>query len=98
MAKKDFTQKDAETTDIVATRTEESTAPGKAEKEKLTERFTARFTAEEWAYLTEYHWQKRISITEIIRGLVKEDMKKHPEILEGIDELNRRANPNNMFM
>lgn len=86
MAKKNFTQKDAESVDIVEQLTETATAPGK--KDTPTERFTARFSKEEWAYLTEYHWQKRISITDIIRGLVQADMKKHPEILEGIDELN----------
>lgn len=95
MAKKNFTQKDAESVDIVGTITEGQTTSAPAQKKPMgrpksdaTEKFTARFSKEEWAYLTEYHWQKRISITDIIRGLVQADMKKHPEILEGIDELN----------
>lgn len=47
-------------------------------------RFTARFNDEEWAYITECHWQKRKSITDIIRALVREDMRKHPEILNSL--------------
>lgn len=87
--KKDFTSKDAQSVDIVEAIREEATAEQK-KKDTPTERFTARFSKEEWAYLTEYHWQKRVSITDIIRGLVQEDMKKHPEIMESVDELNTR--------
>lgn len=47
-------------------------------------RFTARFDNEEWAYITECHWQNRKSITDIIRSLVREDMRKHPEILNSL--------------
>ena len=57
-------------------------------KDELTERFTARFTSQEWKYLQEKHWQTRTSVTDIIRDLVKADMKKHPEIVKEIDELN----------
>ena len=93
MAKKNFTQKDAESVDIVEAIRDEQRAEQTAEKKEKdtpTERFTARFNKEEWAYLTEYHWQKRVTITDIIRRLVQEDMKKHPEIMETVDELNTR--------
>ena len=66
-------------------------ATGKETEEKEKEyRFTSRFNKEEWQYLTEYHWQKRVTITAIIRRLVQEDMKKHPEIMETVDELNEK--------
>lgn len=93
MAKKNFTQKDAESVDIVEAIRDEQRAEQTAEKKEKdtpTERFTARFNKEEWAYLTEYHWQKRVTITDIIRRLVQEDMKKHPEIMETVDELNAK--------
>lgn len=87
MAKKNFTQKDSESVDVVKETTKEKAA---GVKDTPTERFTARFNKEEWAYLTEYHWQKRVTITDIIRRLVQEDMKKHPEIMETVDELNAK--------
>ena len=93
MAKKNFTQKDAESVDIVEAIRDEQRAEQTAEKKEKdipTERFTARFNKDEWAYLTEYHWQKRVTITDIIRRLVQEDMKKHPEIMETVDELNEK--------
>ena len=100
MAKKNFTQKDAESVDIVKAIRDEQRAEQTAEKKEKdtpTERFTARFNKEEWAYLTEYHWQKRVTITDIIRRLVQEDMKKHPEIMETVDELNAK-NPSKSLM
>lgn len=90
--KKDFTQKDAESVDIVEAIRDEKTAD---KKDTPTYRFTSRFNKEEWQYLTEYHWQKRVTITDIIRRLVQEDMKKHPEIMETVDELN--TNPGKEF-
>ena len=100
MAKKNFTQKDAESVDIVEAIRDEQRAEQTAEKKEKdtpTERFTARFNKEEWQYLTEYHWQKRVTITDIIRRLVQEDMKKHPEIMETVDELNAK-NPSKSLM
>lgn len=107
MAKKNFTQKDAQTVGVAdAIRNDQAPETAADKKQKKvnpkenadtpTERFTARFNKEEWAYLTEYHWQKRVTITDILRRLVQEDMKKHPEILDGIDELNTR--PGNELM
>lgn len=52
-------------------------------------RFNARFTREQGLYLEEKKWQTRKSITELLQELVIADMKKHPEIIKGIDELNR---------
>lgn len=51
-------------------------------------RFSARFTPQEWHYLEELKWQTRRSITAILQDYVEEDMKKHPEIMKTIDELN----------
>lgn len=65
------------------------TATPKKKEPALPERFTARFTHDEWAYLQEKHWQTRTSITDIIRDLVKKDMEDHPEIVKDIDELNK---------
>lgn len=97
MAKKDFTKKDAESVDTVealradtAPADQKTTGKKATDKEKIENRFSARFTDREWEYLTEKHWQTRTTITDIIRALVQEDMKKHPEILASIDELNKR--------
>ena len=85
--KKDFTSKDTAGLDIVGAITEETSA--KAEKaEAPKNRFTARFTDREWAFITEKHWQLRMTVTDILREYVQEDMKKHPEIVASIDELN----------
>ena len=51
-------------------------------------RFNARFTPDEWHYLEELKWQTRRSITAILQDYVEADMKKHPEIIKTIDELN----------
>lgn len=88
-AKKDFTKKDAKSVDVVGDITKEKSASSD-KLSKNAPRFTARFDELEWAYLSEKHWQERRSITDIIRELVQEDMKKHPEILAGIDELNEK--------
>lgn len=109
MAKKNFTQKDAESVDTVEALRNEQRAEQKKEAKKQKTvtpkvnpdtpecRFTARFNEKEWEYLTEYHWQKRIAITDILRRLVQEDMKKHPEIMETVDELNAK-NPSKSLM
>ena len=84
--KKDFTSKDTAGKDIVGEITEEQSAEIETQKPK--NRFTARFTDREWDFITEKHWQKRMSITDILREYVQEDMKKNPEIVASIDELN----------
>ena len=97
--KKDFTAKDAQNIDLVDELTENITVKSKDNKGVYVEgvakkkdipqnRFTARFNDTEWKYLQEKHWTDRISVTDIIRQYVQEDMKKNPEILKKIDELN----------
>ena len=67
--KKDFTSKDTAGLDIVGAITEETSA--KAEKpEAPKNRFTARFTDREWAFITEKHWQLRMTVTDILREYV----------------------------
>lgn len=61
----------------------------KAKPDTPQNRFTARFSDEEWNYIQEKHWQTRTSITDMLREYVREDMKKHPEFIKGIDELNK---------
>ena len=51
-------------------------------------RFSARFTADQWRFLQEKKWNTRKSITAILQDYVDEDIKKHPEIVAKIDELN----------
>jgi hypothetical protein len=107
MAKKvtNFTAQDAESVDTVeALRADtvpaeqKSTGKKATDKEKIENRFSARFNDREWEYLTEKHWQTRTTITDIIRELVQADMKKHPEILASIDELNKKARPGKDLM
>lgn len=77
--------------DVVSKESAPAATPKKTKKTKddLSERFTVRFTQDEWEYLQEKHWQTRTSLTDIIRDLVKADMKKHPEFIVTIDELNK---------
>ena len=96
--KPNYTAKDAEAAanidiDIVngitnATSTKTKTTT-KTKSEIPQNRFTARFNDEEWAFIQEKHWTQRINITDILREYVREDMKKHPELVKGIDELNK---------
>ena len=90
MAKKtDFTKKvnkEIDVTNIIATSNTRNTKDTKDIKEEF--RFSARFTPTQWEYLQEKKWTTRQSITAILQDFVEADMKKHPEILEGIDELN----------
>lgn len=51
-------------------------------------RFSARFTPTQWKFLQEKKWTTRKSITAILQDYVEEDIKKNPEILGQIDELN----------
>lgn len=93
MARKtDFTKKDKNTIDVARviatsnTRNVNDTKDATDEKEEY--RFSARFTPTQWKYLTEKKWTTRKSITQILQDYVEEDIKKHPEIIKGIDELN----------
>lgn len=99
-AKKDYTAKDAQNVniDLVDGITEAQTATtaaakktGKKDESKSEvpqNRFTARFSDLEWKYLQEKHWTDRISVTDILRKYVQADMKKNPDILKRVDELN----------
>lgn len=51
-------------------------------------RFTARMPGEFGVYLNEKAYQERTTVTAIIQQLIKADMEAHPEIMEGLDELN----------
>lgn len=51
-------------------------------------RFTARMPGEYGVYLNEKAYQQRTTVTAIIQQLIKADMEAHPEIMEGLDELN----------
>lgn len=61
---------------------------GTKDTDRTEYRFNARFTPDEWHYLEELKWQTRRSITAILQDYVEADMKKHPEIVKTIDELN----------
>ena len=69
-------------------------AKGTPDTDRTEYRFNARFTPEQWHFLEEKKWQesaknhKQTSITAILQQYVEADMKKHPEILKSIDELN----------
>lgn len=99
--KKDFTTKETiDTRDTVRaiatndtkatsrTRATKNTPATKAEDDKAEYRYNARFTMREWAYITEKKWRTRKTVTAILQELIEEDMKKHPEIIKTIDELN----------
>lgn len=86
MAKKrtDYTAQDIDVISAIATKDAPDTTDTKEEY-----RFSARFTPDQWAFITEKKWRTRSSITKILQDYVVEDMKKHPEIMDGVDELNR---------
>lgn len=98
MAKKDFTQATKEQYFLDTTNTENTTnttdtkrpynrldvkKPAPAEY-----RFTARMPGEYGRYLNEKAYRERSTITAVLQELVRADMEKHPEIMEGLDELN----------
>lgn len=94
--KKDFTQNDkAAGIDLIRTVASKKASDTKdtanikdVSDTKEEYRFSARFTPTQWKFITEKKWQTRKSITQILQDYVNEDIKKHPELLEGIDELN----------
>lgn len=90
--KTDFTTKKKNAVDVtrvIATSNTRDTKDAKdAEDTKDEYRFSARFTPDQWKYLQELKWTSRKSITAILQNYVNEDMKKHPEIIKTIDELN----------
>lgn len=51
-------------------------------------RFTARMPGEYGRFLNELAYQRRSTITAELQRLVAEEMKRHPEILASLDELN----------
>ena len=94
--KTDFTKKAPKAeaidlkSDIIAKEPAPTATPKTTTKksEELNNRYTARFNDAEWAYLQEKHWQTRTTMTDIIRDLVKADMKKNPQYIADVDELN----------
>lgn len=93
MAKKDFTSKKTNTVDSLRTQVTSSTSDttgvrGTKNTKEEEYRFSARFTPTQWAFLQELKWQSRRTITSILQDYVEADMKKKPDILKKIDELN----------
>lgn len=70
-----------------------STPEAPAEQEFY--RFSLKMPAKCKLYLQERVWRKSledhkaVSITDYISALVLADMEKHPEVMEGLDELNK---------
>lgn len=70
-----------------------STPEAPAEQEFY--RFSLKMPAKCKLYLQERVWRKSLedhkatSITDYISALVLADMEKHPEVMEGLDELNK---------
>lgn len=52
-------------------------------------RFTARMPGEYGRFIAELAYQRRSTITAEIQRLVAEEMKRRPEILASLDELNQ---------
>lgn len=91
-SKKDFTEKERSAGIIggIGDEPQASRAgrkPGN-DRTKAEYRFAVRLDNREGVFLQEWAWQRRTSINEVVRGIVREAMEKHPEVLEGIDELN----------
>lgn len=51
-------------------------------------RFTARMPGDYGRFLNELAYQRRSTITAELQRLVGEEMKRHPEIMDSLDELN----------
>ena len=62
--------------------------PTKPETVPKEYKFTARMPGEYGRFLSEYAYQRRISITQLIQEIVAAEMERHPEILANLDELN----------
>ena len=52
-------------------------------------RFTVRMPGEYGRFMNELAYQRRSTITAEFQRLVAEEIEKHPEILESLDELNK---------
>lgn len=52
-------------------------------------KFTARMPGEYAKFINELAYQNRTSVTAEIQRLIAEEMKRRPDILEGLDELNK---------
>lgn len=53
-------------------------------------RFTCRMPGEYGAFLQEWAWLNRSTITEMLQELVKKAMDEHPEVFESMDALNKK--------
>ena len=87
--KTDFTKNKKQTVDVtraIATSNARDIKDATDTKEEY--RFSARFTPAQWKYIQELKWTSRKSVTAILQDYVEADMKKHPEIVAKIDELN----------
>ena len=63
-------------------------APAAAAPAQEYYRFSLKMPIECRDYLQEMAWRNRITITELITRIIREDMEKHPEWKETIDVLN----------
>lgn len=52
-------------------------------------RFNARMDGLLGKYLNQKAWLNHASVTATLEQIVREDMERHPEILESLDELNK---------
>lgn len=57
------------------------------EDKQKTIAFTARVTPEMKTYLNELAWQNRMTISNYLMKIIKEDMEKHPDWRKTLDEL-----------
>jgi len=58
------------------------------ETKKKKVQFATRIEPEQMKYLNEMAWRNRTSVSEYVIAMIKEDMAKHPDWRDGLDELN----------
>jgi len=68
----------------------QSATTEKASNRKEVYRFNMNFDYELHDYLQEMAWRNRMTITEYLNKIVREDMEKHPEWTQTVDVLNSK--------
>lgn len=58
------------------------------ETKKKKVQFATRIEPEQMKYLNEMAWRNRTSVSEYVIAMINEDMAKHPDWRDGLDELN----------
>lgn len=92
MSKKNFTAADESRYNVIGAANKGKRPYTRADPANPPEeyRFTVRMPAEYGTFMSELAYRERSTITAEFQRLVKEEIERRPDILEYIDELNKK--------